>query len=191
MVTLDEFYSRIQVFSDNTSSLGQRIKLLLDEVIQKLPNEKQFQMNGQIAFNPREDAETFWNTIGAQMGLKPQLRQRHVDGNCAYLFGETIDQSMFIITIIIDDLMQRSDDYIKGLIVHELAELSYAWKITEENRESLKKLKPKARQVKMNQITKQDEPTTSSEYAEHEVAVNQEGIRLGFAKEINALDAQT
>ncbi|MEX2059631.1 MAG: hypothetical protein WD966_01030, partial [Nitrosopumilaceae archaeon] len=110
-----------------------------------------------------------------------------VDGNCTYLFGETVDKSFYIITIIIDDLEHKSDDYIKGLIAHELAELSYAWKIAEDNLESLKKLKPRARLVRMNQITNQDEPTTSKKYGEHEVTINQEGIRLGFEKEIKAL----
>lgn len=185
----DNFYSNVKVVNAESLPLGKRIRSLLDEVIQRLPDEKQFHIRGIIGFTTRDGAMTLWNDLGPQMGIRPELRPRFIDGNCTYQFGETVDKSMYIITIIVDDLADRSDGYIKGLIVHELAELSYSWTVNESNLPSLKKMKPKARQVKMNQLTKQDAPKTSMEYREHETTVNNEATRLGFEKEIIALDS--
>ena len=60
-----------------------------------------------------------------------------------------------------------------------------------ENWDSLKKMKPKARLVRENQLTKvmYDEPE-GKEYQEHETEVNNEAIRLGFQKEIEALEVE-
>lgn len=185
----DFFYSNVKVFNAESLPLGRRIRSLLDEVIQRLPDEKQFHIHGIIAFNTREGAVAFWNEISPKMGFGPELKPTFIDGNCTYQFGETVNESMYIITIIVDGLADRSDDYIKGLIVHELAELSYAWTVNESNLPLLEKLKPKARQVKFNQLTKQDAPKTSMEYREHETTVNNEAIRLGFEKEIIALNS--
>ena len=68
--------------------------------------------------------------------------------------------------------------------------MSYPFRMYMENWDSLKKMKPKARLVRENQLTKvmYDEPE-GKEYQEHEVEVNNEAIRLGFQKEIDALEA--
>ena len=85
------------------------------------------------------------------------------------------------------ELTQNYDDYIKGLIVHEISEMSYSYTKWQENYDSLKKMKPRARQIVFGRWTKNSDDPGSKEYQEHEVEVNKEGIRLGFQKEIDAL----
>ncbi len=173
---------------DESHPLGQRIKFLLDEVIQGLPDEEQFQMKGQIAFYQREAAVEFWKQLRPQLGFGPDLLPTNRDGNCIYQFGPTIQDSFFIITIIIDNLESHSDDYIKGLITHELSEMSLHWNATQKEMSSLIRMKPKARQIKMDQITKQNAEPGSKEYDESEKNVNDEARRLGFQKEIDELE---
>jgi len=190
MVELETFFQNVRVFNDESQSLGQRLKSLLEDVILRLPDEEQFHMRGQIGFNTREQAVEIWAKLGPKIGFAPDLRPYNRDGNCVYTIAETIENSMFLITIIVDNLELRSDDYIKGLIAHEFSELSYAWKTTQKEMPTLKKMKAKARQIKIEQITKQSSNIDSKEYAEHEQYVNDEARKLGFQEEIDKMERE-
>jgi len=188
MVELENFYKNVSVSNDESQSLGQRLKSCLENVIQRLPDEEQFQMKGQILFNTRQQAIEFWNTIGPKLGFGPDFRHYNRDGNCTYFIGLDVENLMYVITIIVDNLESRSDDYLKGLIAHELSEMSYNWNTVQKEKPTLMKMKPKARQIKMDQITKQNAEPGSKEYDEAEKNVNDEARRLGFQKEIDELE---
>ena len=188
MVNTADFYKHTEVICDRSHPLGKRIMSLLDEVVERLPDEEQFKITGMIRFDTRQTALEFWQQFRHQWGHAPDFRV-NLDGNCEYSYrwsDERIDDR-YIITIIVDYLDSRTDDYIKGLIVHELSEMSYPSRKLQENWDSLKKMKPKARQVMMNKWTKSTDHAESKEYQEHETEINNEAIRLGFQKEIEAL----
>ena len=188
MVNTTDFYKHTSVW-ERTDPLGQRLMSLLDEVVERLPDEEQFKITGMIRFDTRQTALEFWQQFRHQWGHAPDFRV-NLDGNCEYSYrwsDERIDDR-YIITIIVDDLDSKTDEYIKGLIVHELSEMSYPSRKLQENWDSLKKMKPKARQVMMNKWTKSTDHAESKEYQEHEDEVNNEAIRLGFQKEIETLE---
>ena len=189
MVNTADFYKHTTVTCDMLHPLGKRIKSLLDEVVERLPDEEQFKITGMIRFDTRQTASEFWQQFRHKWGHAPDFSRVERDGNCEYSFSYSDRaDSRYIITIIVHDLDSRTDDYIKGLIVHELSEMSYPFRMYMENWDSLKKMKPKARLIMENRLTKvmYDEPE-GKEYQEHEVEVNNEAIRLGFQKEIEAL----
>ena len=189
MVNTADFYKHTMVMCDMLNPLGKRITSLLDDVVEKLPDEEQFKITGMIRFDTRQTASEFWQQFSQQWGHAPDFRVGR-DGNCEYYFSySNRADSRYIITIIVNDLDSRTDDYIKGLIVHELSEMSYPFRKLQENWDSLKKMKPKARQVMMNKFTKSTSGPGSKEYQEHEDEVNNEAIRLGFQKEIDTLEA--
>ena len=189
MVNTADFYKHTTVSCDRLDPLGQRLLSLLDEVVERLPDEEQFKITGMIRFDTRQTASEFWQQISHQWGHAPDFSRVERDGNCEYSFSYS-DRAddRYIITIIVNDLDSRTDDYIKGLIVHELSEMSYPSRKLQENWDSLKKMKPKARQVMMNKFTKSTGDTGSKEYQDHEDEVNNEARRLGFQKEIEALE---
>ena len=190
MVNTADFYRHTEVICDRSHPLGKRIMSLLDEVVERLPDEEQFKITGMIRFDTRQTALEFWQQFRHQWGHAPDFSPVERDGNCEYYFSyNNRAESRYIITIIVDDLDSRTDDYIKGLIVHELSEMSYPFRMYMENWDSLKKMKPKARLIMENRLTKVmfDEPE-GKEYQEHETEVNNEAIRLGFQKEIEALE---
>ena len=190
MVNTADFYKHTTVSCDRLDPLGQRLLSLLDEVVERLPDEEQFKITGMIRFDTRQTASEFWHQFGHQWGHVPDFSIVGRDGNCEYYFSySNRADDRYIITIIVNDLDSRTDDYIKGLIVHELSEFSYPFRMYMENWDSLKKMKPKARHVRENQLTKvmYDEPE-GKKYQEHEAEVNNEAIRLGFQKEIDALE---
>ena len=189
MVNTAEFYKHTEVICDRSHPLGKRIMSLLDEVVERLPDEEQFKIIGMIRFDTRQTALEFWRQFRHKWGHATDCRV-NLDGNCEYSFkwsDERIDDR-YIITIRVDDLESKTDEYIKGLIVHELSEMSYPFRKLQENWDSLKKMKPKARQVMMNKFTKSTSDPGSMQYQEHEDEVNKEAIRLGFQKEIEALE---
>ena len=190
MVNTANFYKHTMVMCDMLNPLGKRITSLLDDVVEKLPDEEQFKITGMIRFDTRQTASEFWQQISHQWGHAPDFSRVERDGNCEYRFSYS-DRAddRYIITIIVNELDSRTDDYIKGLIVHELSEMSYPFRKLQENWDSLKKMKPKARQVMMNKFTKSTSDPGSKEYQDHEDEVNNEAIRLGFQKEIEALEA--
>ena len=191
MVNTAEFYKHTQVSCDTSQPLGKKLISLLDDIVERLPNEWQFKTIGMIRFDTRQTASEFWQKFRHTWGHAPDFSPVERDGNCEYYFSyNNRAESRYIITIIVDDLDSRTDDYIKGLIVHELSEMSYPFRMYMENWDSLKKMKPKARLIMENRLTKVmfDEPE-GKEYQEHETEVNNEAIRLGFQKEIEALEA--
>ena len=188
MVNTADFYKHTTVSCDRLDPLGKRLLSLLDEVVERLPDEEQFKITGMIRFDTRQTASEFWQQFGHQWGHAPDFSRVGRDGNCEYYFSySNRADSRYIITIIVNDLDSRTDDYIKGLIVHELSEMSYPFRMYMENWDSLKKMKPKARLIMENRLTKVmfDEPE-GKEYQEHEVEVNNEVIRLGFKKEMES-----
>ena len=191
MVNTAEFYKHTEVIYDRLHPLGKRIMSLLDEVVERLPDDEQFKIIGMIRFDTRQTALEFWQQFRHKWGHAPDFRLT-LDGNCQYSYG-TDERSRaddrYIITIIVDYLDSRTDDYIKGLIVHELSEMSYTCRKLLENLDSFKKMKPKARQVMMNKFTKSTSGPGSKEHQEHEEEVDNEARRLGFQKEIDALNA--
>ena len=187
MVNTADFYKHTEV--RYWRLWHQRIKPLLDEVVERLPDEEQFKIAGMIRFDTRQTALEFWQQFRHKWGHAPDFSPVERDGNCEYYFSySNRADSRYIITIIVNDLDSRTDEYIKGLIVHELSEMSYPSRKLQENWDSLKKMKPKARQVMMNKFTKSTNGPGSKEYQEHEDEVNNEAIRLGFQKEIEALE---
>tara|TARA_B000000460_G_scaffold222022_1_gene174424 strand:- start:38 stop:616 length:579 start_codon:yes stop_codon:yes gene_type:complete len=191
MVNTADFYKHTMVMCDMLNPLGKRITSLLDDVVEKLPDEEQFKITGMIRFDTRQTASEFWQQFSQQWGHTPDFSRVERDGNCEYHFSySNRADDRYIITIIVNELDSRTDDYIKGLIVHELSEMSYPFRKLQENWDSLKKMKPKARQVMMNKFTKSTNGPGSKEYQEHEDEVNNEAIRLGFQKEIDALLAK-
>ena len=190
MVNTADFYKHTMVACDMLDPLGKRITSLLDEVVERLPDEEQFKIAGMIRFDTRQTALEFWQQFRHKWGHAPDFSRVERDGNCEYRFSYS-DRAddRYIITIIVNELDSRTDDYIKGLIVHELSEMSYPFRKLQENWDSLKKMKPKARQVMMNKFTKSTSGPGSKEYQEHEDEVNNEAIRLGFQKEIDTLEA--
>ena len=192
MVNTADFYKHTMVACDMLDPLGRRLKSLLDEVVERLPDEWQFKITCMIRFDTRQTASEFWQQFSHKWGHTPDFLTSSTgaerDGNCEYHFSySNRADDRYIITIIVNDLDSRTDDYIKGLIVHELSEMSYPFRMYMENWDSLKKMKPKARLVRENQLTKvmYDEPE-GKEYQEHEVEVNNEVIILGFKKEMES-----
>jgi len=188
MVSKSSFYDYVKVHLDKDQSLGKRIQSLLDNIVERLPDEEQFQIKGVIGFNSREQALEFWNHMKNSSFMIPDLSSTNKNGNCTYNLAETIEDSNFIITIIVDELNERSDEYVKGLIAHEISEMSYAWRNTKAMQPQLRKLKPKAREIILDRIIHHNAPIGSKEHQKHEDAVNQEAIRLGFENEIIELE---
>ena len=188
MVSKSSYYKNVKVHLDQNHLLGERIQSLLDNVIERLPNEEQFQMKGIMGFSLREQALDFWNHMKNLVPIVPDFIPADRDGNCTYSIAKTIENSFFLITIIVNDLDERSDDYIKGLITHEISEMSYAWITVKKELPRLEKLKPRAQEVMLTRILKHDYPIGSKEHQEHEDSVNQEAIRLGFENEIRELE---
>ena len=190
MVNTD-FYKHTRVWIwDKFDPLGKRIKSLLADVVEKLPDEEQFKIRGEIRFETRRTALEFWQEFRHQWGRHPDFGRVERDGNCEWSFSHSHRADhRYIITIIVDCLASKTDDYIKGLIVHELSEMSYPYRKLQENWDSLQKMKPRARQVMMDKLTKStSDAGPNQEYLDHEKEVNNEARRLGFQKEIDALE---
>lgn len=189
MVNLQKFYKTTEVRIEAASpSLVSRLETLSEEFIMKLPDEEQFEMQGWINCISRQQAIEYWDKMNPMIGTSTDFRLISKDGNCTYIINEKIEHSRFYITIIVDDLESKLDDYIKGLFAHEISEMSYSWRVIQDEKENLKKLKPKARQVRMNQITKQNAAIGTKEHQEHENNADNEARRLGFDDEIDALN---
>ena len=64
MVNTADFYKHTTVTCDMLHPLGKRIKSLLDEVVERLPDEEQFKITGMIRFDTRQTALEFWQQLG-------------------------------------------------------------------------------------------------------------------------------
>ena len=60
MVNTADFYKHTTVTCDMLHPLGKRIKSLLDEVVERLPDEEQFKITCNIIFDTRQGAIKFW-----------------------------------------------------------------------------------------------------------------------------------
>ena len=195
MVNTADFYKHTVVICDGSQPIEKRIRSLLDEVVERLPDEEQFKIAGLILITTEQTAMELWNVWRHQWKISGPDFNLNLVGNCQYQPAgsfENLDKAdraddHYIITIIQEKLESKTDDYIKGLIVHELSEMSYPYRKLVEKWDLLKKMKPKARPVMYDKWTKDNAVLGSKEYQEHEVEVNNEAIRLGFQKEIDAL----
>ena len=199
MVNTADFYKHTDVECDSSQDIVKRIKPLLDEVVERFPDEEQFKIKCIIIIRPTQIAMELWKHLlpGVHFPLG-------LVGNCHFAPGGSIynldkrswsastnwrKNDWYIITIIVDNLESKTDDFIKGLIAHEFAHMSYPYRKRQENWDSLKKMKPKARNVMMDKWLKNNWVPGSKEERELEDETDNEAIRLGFQKEIDALRA--
>ena len=197
MVNTADFYKHTS-FAADSSDIVKRIRSLLDEVVERLPDEEQFKITGLIVIDTKQIAMGLWSIWRHQWKIAGPDFNLDLVGNCQYQPAGSFDNmrkldraaDWYVITIIVDNLESKTDDYIKGLIAHELSEMSCPYRILQENWDTLKKMKPAARPVMYDKWTKANAVPESKEYQEHEDDINNEAIRLGFQKEIDALLAE-
>jgi len=197
MVNTTDFYKHTEIICDRSQPIVKRIRSLLDEVVERLPDEEQFKITGLIVIDTKQIAMGLWNIWRHQWNTAGPDFNLDLVGNCQYQPAGSFDNmrkldraaDWYVITIIVDNLESKTDDYIKGLIAHELSEMSCPYRILQENWDTLKKMKPAARPVMYAKWTKDNAVLGSKEYQEHEDDINNEAIRLGFQKEIEALEA--
>jgi hypothetical protein len=198
MVNTADFYKHTDVICDRLQPIVKRIMSLLDEVVERLPDEEQFKIKCRLIIFPRQIVMELWKRYSPIWKIAGPNFNLDLVGNCQYQPAGSFDNmrkldraaDWYVITIIVDNLESKTDDYIKGLIAHELSEMSCPYRILQENWDTLKKMKPAARQVMYDKWTKANAVLGSKEYQEHEDDINNEAIRLGFQKEIDALLAK-
>jgi len=218
-----KFYKHVEVkFKgiEEDSNLGKRLSRLLDEVVQKLPDEEQFCIVHAIWLHTKESfiesgeeflrkdphASSVKQTID-ELKTSMMLWQQNTDPVCKALkeIGSGPDgfclfypiwrakkqgdmsDSDCAISLIVDYYEYRTDDYIMGVIAHELAEMSYKWIIMKKETPNLMKMKNKGRSFKLRQMWQTGLPGGSDEYYKHEELPNNEARRLGFGKEIDEM----
>ena len=197
MVNTADFYKHTS-FAADSSDIVKRIRSLLDEVVERLPDEEQFKITGLIVIDTKQIAMGLWNIWRHHWNIAGPDFNLDLVGNCQYQPAGSFDNmrkldraaDWYVITIIVDNLESKTGDYIKGLIAHELSEMSCPYRKLQENWDTLKKMKPAARPVMYDKWTKANAVLGSKEYQEHEDDINNEAIRLGFQKEIDALLAE-
>ena len=197
MVNTADFYKHTS-FAADSSDIVKRIRSLFDEVVERLPDEEQFKIKCRLIIFPRQIAMELWKRYSHEWKIAGPNFNLDLVGNCQYQPAGSFDNmrkldraaDWYVITIIVDNLESKTDDYIKGLIAHELSEMSCPYRKLQENWDTLKKMKPAARPVMYDKWTKANAVLGSKEYQEHEDDVNNEAIRLGFQKEIDALLAE-
>ena len=187
MASLEKFYENVKVRFDN-EELKDKFQPLLDDVIRRLPDEPQFQQIDEIFFAPRSKVIEHLNSLHPEMNISLDVTPENRDGHCQTGVSETGDISECIVSLITDFLHAMPDDYIKGIIIHEISHMSYLWKLLEKEKPSFLKLGFKAKKIRLNQIGQISIKAESKEYYEKEKLVNAEAIRLGFEKEINCID---
>ena len=72
MVNTADFYKHTRVW-ERTDPLGQRLMSLLDEVVERLPDEWQFKTTGIIRFDTRRTATEFWQQFRHKWGHAPDF----------------------------------------------------------------------------------------------------------------------
>ena len=93
----------------------------------------------------------------------------------------------FIIDIVVDARMTfRKDDYVKGIIAHEIIEFSTKYNVWKEHLDEIKE--PEDFNKLVRKYLKSGYFPPSKEYDEHEEIVNKETKRLGFEKEISIME---
>ena len=228
MVRLEKFYNKVDVNFrgiDKESNLGKRVVPLLENVIERLPNEKQFELLGEIWFCTRRtfverceehihengrtpalehliptvnNAIAYWDANIDLVEDAIKTSPVDPDGHSSFLpvihnnndDSKTID-GVYDISYICDLYDYRNDMYVMGVMAHELAEYSHKYNIMKEKIKSLWKMKDKARSIMFSKWASSGYDPESQEYAEHERSVNREAARLGFEKEIIAMDGDS
>ena len=198
MVNTADFYKHTDVICDRSEPIIEKIMSLLDEVVERLPDEEQFKIKCRLIIFPRQIVMELWKRYSPIWKIAGPDFNLDLVGNCQYqpagdfnnLDKRARADDWYVITIMVDNLESKTDDYIKGLIAHELSEMSCPYRMLQENWDMLKKMEPADRPVMYAKWTKADAVPESKEYQEHEDDINNEAIRLGFQKEIDALLAK-
>ena len=208
---LENFYARVKVgIADK--EVKDRLQSLLDDLVSRLPDEKQFQTRGIIGFAKSEDMIKYWNSF-SQGGILGKNIREMVAAGYSDVFttkpGDICSYFIFIPTDQIGPLRPQkdikwgsgtgpilphkcttitnySDDMIKGLIIHGISNMSYSWNLLQQEKSNLIKLSPKEKEVRINQILGNDLENPSYEYFEMENKISAEAVRLGFEKEKEA-----
>lgn len=186
MVNLQKFYRNAKVsITTYSSPSADRIKQLFNQVITRLPDEEQFGITGTILIGPEEAIVNFYRNASSisNFGLDPDTNFLINDGNFRFWFTEDLEDASYLITLVVDNLDEKSDDYIKGLIAYKISEWSYAWKIA---REVWHESGEWAEHVTI--LNQRTPPIRSEEYERN---VDEEAERLGFAQELLVYDTQS
>ena len=218
MVNTADFCKHTEIFAAFDTRLfdEERFTSLLDEVIKKLPDEDWFNhlkwlkvIKGKIIFTTRQNGIEYWQQIFEETPKKWRSKpdfspgthgfskiRWQMEGEDASNLKEALEhiRGEYITTIIVDDLHSFTDDCIKGLMIHELCEMTNPFRKLHANWAVLKKMHrrknrkfSKAQFAMMNEWTDAPVDFESKEYREHEIRINNECIRLGFQKEIDAM----
>ena len=112
------------------------------------------------------------------------------ENGCSTPTFRNVDGSLVIgciIDIVIDrHTVFRSDDYVKGVIIHEIVEFTTKGAVWKEHKDEIKKVEDIIKVIK--KYLKSGYYPPSKEYAEHEEIVNREVKRLGFEKEVAVIE---
>jgi len=124
------------------------------------------------------------NVIGSK-GICP-------DGHCAMLGSEIKPDGFviapYVIQILLDERINlRNEDYMIGVIAHEFAEFTTKYYALQNHMDEINS--PEDHHAVIKKYTKSG--TIGEEYSEHEKIVNREAARLGFKKEIIAMDGDS
>ena len=144
-----------------------------------------------------ENAEKEWKNLAPIIGNNPDnlfdivsTMREYPDGICFldfYLDSKDETSLKFDIDIVIDHRIHcRNDDYIKGVIIHELVEYSTKYNVLEEHNDEVTAVEDIG--LILKKYLKSGYYPPSKEYDEHEKIVNQEVKRLGFEKEISIME---
>lgn len=184
MVNLQKFYRNSKVrIAAYSPSLAYRIKKLFNQAITRLPNEEQFEITGTILIGPEELMTKMGVSISSTLRFPPNINLNTSNGNCAIWYHENLKDFYYLITRRIDNLDEKSDDYIKGLTAYNIAGWSYVWKTAREVWHE-----PGGFKEHVTILNQRIPPIRSEEYERN---VDEETKRLGFAKELLAYDTQS
>ena len=144
--------------NEESNNFLNRMERLLHNVVKRLPEEEQFMpwmsqgiadtaKVGEILFGTRNQLSPVWEALSkgdaaffvstCQIPFHPETLENMKrisdlapdfvipwDSNCAY----DNDIPFYVVTIVTDNLAEKSDDYIIGLIAHAISQMSYAWR---------------------------------------------------------------
>ena len=143
--------------NEECSDFVNRMELLLHKVVRRLPEEEQFMpwrnqgiadtaKVGEILFGTRNYLAPIWESlskgdntffVSTYQDFHPETLENMKrisdlapdfvipwDSNCAY----DNDIPFYVVTIVTDKLVEKSDNYIIALIAHAISQMSYAWR---------------------------------------------------------------
>lgn len=185
MLKLKYAYKNILISMVASYLLVRRISELFDQITMKLPDEEQFGIIGTIFVGSRKEIVNFYKKSPSipNFGLDKNTILSIKEGNFRIWFDTGLENFSYLITLVIDDLCARSDDYIKGLIAYKISEWSCFWKTAREVHHE-----PGESEEAVT-ILNQKLPLIGSE--EYMRNVEKEAERLGFDKELLAYDTQS